>query len=138
MTDVRFVPIPDTETVRVSFRYDPEVVSLVKQVSPGLRSYDGATKSWTVNESVAEQLVDSIVAAGHSVSGAEAPIAIAAPTTVAGFFGTEAADDKTGDRAYVKAKAQEFLATIPEHLRHRVFRAMAREMYPDLYPARNS
>lgn len=132
MTTVRFEDVENTEMVRVSFRYDPELVSLVKQVSPGLRSYDPSTKSWSVHESVAEQLVESMIVAGHDVAGAEPAAAVTTPS-IEDFFGVSPPKDDFD----AKAMAAEIIAGIPAQFVGRVFRAMARQLYPDLYPARN-
>lgn len=130
MTDVRITAQPDSEMLRVAFRYDPSLVSLIKDVSPGLRSYDGETKSWAIHESVIEQVIDAMAAAGHQViAGDGTPARTPAPTAEE-FF--NAGDD----RAYVKAMAAvilEIIDKVPAKSRHKVFRAVARGLYPDLY-----
>jgi hypothetical protein len=127
MSVVDFTEQANSEWVTVKFRYDPELVSLVKQISPGLRRYDPDFKTWSVHESVAEQLVDAITAAGHSVGGSSAPAPepIATPSLDAFFGVTEEFDPK--------AKAEEIIASLPGQHVGKVFRAMGRLLYPEMW-----
>lgn len=140
MTAVRVVPAPDgdDEWLRFAFRYDPDLVAIVKGVSSGLRKYEPATKSWLILESVAEQVIDEIQAAGHTVlSGNDPPPPPPPPepvdeSSVELFFGGVDAAGKA-DRAMITAMADRFVEAVPAHLAHRVFRAIGRRLYPDLY-----
>ena len=137
MTTVRVTPVeqddPDDEWMRFAFRYDPELVSIVKGVSLGLRTYEPDTKSWLVMESVAEQVIDEMQAAGHTVvSGNEPPPPALPEVSVESFFGgVDGAS--TPDRAMITALADRFVEAVPAHLAHRVFRAVARRLYPEIY-----
>lgn len=130
MTTVRFVDQPDSAMVRVNFRYDPDLVDLVKSVSPGLRSYDGETKTWLVLDEVAVRLAEEMTKAGHTVVYGDAPPPPPKPIVEAGFFAptTEGAD--------VTAAAEAIVASLPGQNVGPVFRAMAKILYPDLFPAR--
>lgn len=135
MTTVRATQESGSEYLTFAFRYDRDVIDILKEASRGLRNYDPQTKSWSVHESVAEQVIDAMSAAGHEVlSGDEQPkpAAVALPSAN-DFFGTATVDAKNPDRAMITALAESFLETVPAHLAHRVFRAVARRLYPDLY-----
>lgn len=134
MTTVRFVEHPDGWTT-INFRYDPELVSMVKELSPGVRRYDPPTKSWSVLDEHAPRLAEQMEAAGHVILGAEDPVPPPEPSRdrgVASFFGI----DDTKDGYDPKLAAAEFIASVPVQHLHKVFRAMARELYPELYPKR--
>ena len=133
MTTVRVTPVeqddPEDEWMRFAFRYDAELVSIVKGVSLGLRTYEPDTKSWLVMESVAEQVIDEMQAAGHTVlSGEEPPPEISVESFFGGVDGAS-----TPDRAMITALADRFVEAVPAHLLHRVFRAVARRLYPEIY-----
>lgn len=128
MTDIRFAN-PVDEWVRVSFRYDPEAISIIKGASYSLRRYDPSSKSWSVHESIAEPLVDALIAAGHQVLAGDEPPPMPKPT-IDEFFGVDGSDDV---KALVAAKVDEVIAMVPAHLMHKVFRGLSRKLYPELF-----
>lgn len=134
MTTVRLVDDSDSESVRVNFPYDPELVAMVKDlISPSLRSYDPPTKTWSVHGDVADRLADEMIKAGHTVVHGDEPPPPPKPEHygpgVRGFFGID-------DGEEVKVIAAALLAQVPPELQPKVFRAMARQLYPDLYSGR--
>jgi hypothetical protein len=72
MSTVIFTRRGDIYTVR--FRYDPELVELLKDVVPSYaRSWTKTTKEWTVHIEYAEQLAAAIRQLGHQVIGFDPP-----------------------------------------------------------------
>ncbi len=68
MTAIQFSRIAFGYTV--TFRYDPEVVDLIKSTVPAhSRTWDAARKAWTVDEMWAPALVGALKLSGHTVSG---------------------------------------------------------------------
>lgn len=132
MTIVRFVDQPDGWT-RVSFPYDPVCVSIVKDVGPGSRTYDPKTKTWSVLTEMAETLAEAFIVAGHDIVGET--IEAKSPPTIDEFFSPEGARsaDATQDGFDPKQVAVDFIATLPGQHVGKVFRAMAKLLYPDLY-----
>lgn len=131
MTAVRFVE-GELGWTTINFRYDPDLVAIVKQLSGSVREYDPPTKTWRVLDAVAPKLADAMQAAGHVVLAGEEPEPAPAPQRdrgVASFFGI----DSTNDGYDPKLAAAEFIASVPAQHLHKVFRALARELYPDLY-----
>jgi hypothetical protein len=59
----------------IRFRYDPELVELVKTVPSYARSWEPSTREWTVDIAYARALAAAMTELGHTVIG------IAAPTT---------------------------------------------------------
>lgn len=135
MTTVRVTPRnsddPDGEWMRFAFRYDAELVAIVKEASRGLREYEPDTKSWLIRDTVAEQVIDAITAAGHQVVNGDEPPPPMPLSTEAFFGGVDGAS--TSDRAMITALADRFVEAVPAHLLHRVFRAVARRLYPEIY-----
>jgi hypothetical protein len=129
MTTVRFVEQEDSEMVRVNFRYDPDLVELIKELSPGVRSFDRETKTWLVLDEHAVRLADVMTKAGHVVVHGDEPPPAPRPPVEAGFFGPT-----TIPSAVEGALAQALIDQIPPDSRGKVFRAMARILYPDLSP----
>jgi hypothetical protein len=121
----------DDKRIRVNFPYDPDCVRIVKEVPSYCRSYDGATKTWTVDKEYEPGLIQEFLSAGHQIAGAVEP-AGAPPPSADDFFGT-GADAQAAE--WVRAKAVEILADIPTELRGKVFREIAKALYPDLYRA---
>lgn len=132
MTAVRFVEKPDGWTT-INFAYDPELVSMVKELSPGVRKYDPPTKTWLVLDEHAPRLAEQMEATGHQLLGAEDP-AVPPPRRatqgVAEFFGVD--DEQSTFDA--RTAAADVIAALPGQHVHRVFRAMAQQLYPDAYP----
>lgn len=136
MTAVRFTEGDDGWTT-VDFRYDPDLVAIVKQLSPSVREYVPNEKTWRVLNDVAPRLAEAIQAAGHVVLADDEPVPAPEPPRdrgVASFFGIDA----TTDGYDPKLAAAEFIASVPAQHLHKVFRAMARELYPELYPKRGT
>ncbi len=127
MTTVRFIEADDSEWVTITFRYDPDLVELVKQVSPGVRKYDPDTKSWSVLDEVAVRLADEMTRAGHDVVHGDEP---PKPPVEPGFF------DVITDGFDPKQAATAIVASLPGQHVGRTFREMAKILYPDLYPRR--
>lgn len=127
MTTVRFVDQPNTDMVAINFPYDPDLVELIKQLSPGVRSYDRDTKTWMVLDEHAVRLADVMGKAGHVIlHGDEAPPKPRVPREPGLFPPTD---------GYPAAEvAETFIASIPGNQVGAVFRAMAKLLYPDLYP----
>lgn len=58
----------------VWFRYDPDLIELIKLAVPsGHRSWDSSKKRWSVSVKYAEQLADDMRELGYTVIGIEAP-----------------------------------------------------------------
>lgn len=100
----------------VRFRYDPAVVELLKAAVPGYaRSWDPATKNWTVDAGHAERLASALRATGHQVIGLdpEPP-----PRT-----------STTGDTAHW---ARTLFRRVGPTRHEPVFRALSRIFHPDV------
>jgi hypothetical protein len=70
MTTIWLAPCcPDGDDCRwaVWFRFDPEVVALLKRVAADARSYDDDTKLWFIEPDTLDGLVKSLRAQGHTV-----------------------------------------------------------------------
>lgn len=57
----------DRGEVLVSFRYDPEVIGLIKTLPVWGRRWNPETKEWTVRESFTSELIGLLEFAGHRV-----------------------------------------------------------------------
>lgn len=130
MTTVRFVDDPDTEWTKIAFPYDPDLVELVKQVSPGVRKYDPDTKTWSVLDELAVRLADEMTKTGHVVLHGDEPPPAPLPPIESGTFRTIV------DGFDVKQAAAAIVASLPGQHVGAVFREMAKILYPDLYPRR--
>lgn len=114
----------------VTFRYDADAVAMLKDAVPSYaRSFDPETKAWKVELEWLPKLIEAAVAAGHTIG--DEPPRTPKVDTLAGFFGAS-----DSDKAEAKARAASIVDSIPEPLRHRVLREVARLLYPDLYSGR--
>jgi hypothetical protein len=125
MTLVRIQPSPDGLEAWVSCKYDPDVVALIKSV-PGHRRFDPQTKVWTITGFDIEMLAANLRNAGHQVE-----TVVPRMKGEADFFAPANSDDFDPD-----AVARAVLEKIDPPVRGRVFRAMGRQLYPDLYLSR--
>jgi hypothetical protein len=134
MTDVRFITDPDSEWITVNFRFDRDVIDIVKLASAGLRNYDPSTKSWSVHESVGEQVIESLIAAGHQVLHGDEPPPEPAKSydELDGFFALSSDSDKALIAAKVIEMAEAFDKLAPA-IRHKVFRGLSKHLYPEMY-----
>lgn len=132
MTLIRFQDNAATSECYVSFRYDADYVGALKDLVPSrLRSFDPASKVWTVPLDYADRLRAAATDAGHEIEGV-----VPRPKRSdhyakgeGGFFGI---DDDEG----AKATAAALVASITPALRGAVFREMGKILYPDMYPKR--
>lgn len=135
MTTVRIVVDPDREWARLNFRYDADLVAMVKELSYGVRRYDPESKSWSVHDEHLPRLAEQMTKAGHDVVYGDEPVPVAAVAprkadpSLGGFFGIDDAD--TFD---VTTMADGLIAQIPTEFHGKVFRAMGRKLYPDMFP----
>jgi hypothetical protein len=129
MTTVRFVDVPDSEWTKINFAYDVDLVELVKQCSAGLRTYDRDTKTWSVLDDVAVQLAETMTKAGHVVLYGDEPPPPPRPVIEPGFFAPTNGYD-------ADAVAAGLISALPGQHVGAVFRAMAKQLYPDLYRRR--
>jgi len=128
MTAVRFTD--EDHRCRVAFPYDEQAVRLLKETVPSVfRRYDPSTKGWLVDRQWTDRLRDAFKAAGHDVGDGSAPPPPPKPRGEPGSLGFTSDVEK----AEAEATAAAIIASIPAHLHGRVFRAMARQLYPDLY-----
>jgi hypothetical protein len=127
VTTVRFVDVPDTEWTRIAFPYDADLVELVKQCS--VRTYDKATKTWSVLDEMAVRLADVMTEAGHVVLYGDEPPPAPRPVIEPGFFAPTDGYD-------ADAVAAGLISALPGQRVGAVFRAMAKQLYPDLYRRR--
>lgn len=133
----------DGRRLIVSFPYDAGAVATLKDLVPGhSRSYDPAMKRWLVNTAWGEKLTEAMIAAGHEVIGASGqsvvghgatstPRSIQKPKRESGvgsFFGIDDSPDFDVD-----ATAAALLEAVPAIYHGKVFRAIAKRLYPDLY-----
>jgi hypothetical protein len=135
MTNVAMIEKPDHTYVSVRFAYDPDAIAILKDTVPSaLRSYDPPTKTWSVHNTYGNRLAEALIAAGHTITDTDAPPPPPKPSVyspgIGGFFGIDDADD--GYDATATAAA--ILESIPTQHRGKVLRAMAKAMFPDLYP----
>lgn len=134
MTDVSLETVDDYRGAGVVLRsaYDPDVVQITKARLH--RSYDPATKTWFIAAAEVDGLKSELTAAGHRVFH-DQPVPVAEPKRqpalpgVGSFFGID--DDDDFDATGTAAK---ILESIPPMHRGKVLRAMAKAMFPDLYP----
>lgn len=99
----------DGRRLIVSFPYDAGAVATLKDLVPGhSRSYDPAMKRWLVNTAWGEKLTEAMIAAGHEVIGASGQSVV----------GHSATSTPRSIHAIYHGK---------------VFRAIAKRLYPDLY-----
>ncbi len=54
---------------RISFRYDPALIDLIKSLPSYARSWDPTHRVWLVDEDYAEMLADDLTAYGYTVLG---------------------------------------------------------------------
>lgn len=132
MTLIRIQRSPDFGETYVSFRYDADVVKLIKEhVPPDSRVYDSGSKVWTIPTGLAVPLENLLTDAGHEIEGV-----VPRPKRSehyakgeGGFFGIDDDDD-------ARATAAALVASITPEKRGAVFREMGRILYPDMYPKR--
>jgi hypothetical protein len=104
----------------VRFRYDPDLVELLKTAVPGhARDWNPATKTWTVDVGHAEPLASALRATGHKVLGLDAPRTDPPPR----------ADGSAPDTAQWARIL--FRRVGPNH-RDPVFRALTKVLHPDV------
>lgn len=132
MTLIRFQDNTATSECYVSFKYDADYVRALKDLVPSrLRSFDPASKVWTVPLDYANRLRAAASDAGLEIEGVvpRPKRSEHYPKGEGGFFGI---DDDEG----AKATAAALVASITPELRGAVFRAMGKILYPDMYPKR--
>lgn len=120
MTQITIDPV-DGGWLKVTFPYDPGAVAIIKSAVPAeARSWNAAQKLWMVREKWGNTLTEAMIAGGHSVGAVMAEPAVE--------FWTN--DDV---KVEAKARARAIIDDIPRHLRGKVFREMAKILYPDMY-----
>ena len=130
MTLIRITDQLEFGKILVNFRYDPDAVALIKDVVPShARSWEAATKTWRVDYPMKAVLESAFQSAGHEVVHGDGPAPVVVATLV-DFFKAES------DEYDAKAKASAILSDIPAQHQGKVFRAMAKQLYPDLYRGR--
>ncbi|QJY51230.1 hypothetical protein [Pseudonocardia broussonetiae] len=73
------------EYVRVTFRYDPVLVEVLKAIVPaGLRRWDGIGKAWSVHRLYVDQLAAWARQNGHAVADIRPTARTATPPSAAG------------------------------------------------------
>ncbi|HTX96848.1 MAG TPA: hypothetical protein VME67_19525 [Mycobacterium sp.] len=106
-------------TYTVRFRYDPALIELVKAAVPShARSWNPATKEWTVSAGYAERLAKALRATGHQVIGLEP--SPADPPPRAGAF--------TSD---MSQWARILFRRVGPTRRDPIFRALTKVVHPD-------
>lgn len=119
----------------VRFPYDSAAVDLLKMTVPHHgRQWSPTTKTWLIDSMYVLALAAALREAGHRVrDAADAPLPPPTPTHydrgIGGFFGV---DDEPNDFD-VDGAAQRFVESIPYEHRGKVFRSVAKLLYPDLY-----
>lgn len=68
MSVVRFTSRPGNKWA-INFSYDPKLVEAIKSFPSYQRSWDPATKTWTLDEAGAKQFAIDLRAKGHTVEG---------------------------------------------------------------------
>lgn len=143
MTTVQLRIGADDEWGILTFPYDRDVIAIVKSLPSYDRGWDGERKQWRVRSSACEQLIDMFTQNGHTVTdGTRAPapepgLAAAVVDAQEDFFSGGGADAGSSESVDAKLHAKRIIDGLPEHLRGRVFRAMGRQLYPDLYARRH-
>lgn len=122
MTLVRFQDAPGDRQTWVAFKYAPDVVALIKKLPE--RSFDPATKTWTVPKRLVPALKEAVAELGHEVEGVT-PRPKPPPGSTVEFFDEDA--------AAAEATAKALIASIKPRMQGAVFRAMGKQLYPDLY-----
>ena len=126
MTTVKITDHRDSGWVNVTSPFDPNVIATIKDVSPAFREWVPGERVWRVHGDFAERLTEALIASGHDVVGENPP---PPPLPELGaFFGTKAEAN-----AEAKAIAADLLAQVLPEMRSKVFREMAKQLYPDLY-----
>lgn len=95
---------------RVQFRYDEELLAVVKSLPPDARSWDKVSKHWTVYDPYGERLASDLVQLG---------------CVVVGIGGTEQPDDDPA------RWARTLLHRVGPQRSDAVFRALTRVLHPD-------
>lgn len=132
MTLIRFQDNAATSECYVSFRYDAGYVEALKDLVPGrLRSFDPASKVWTVPLDYADRLREAASDNGHEIEGVvpRPRRSDHYPKGEGGFFGI---DDDEG----AKATAAALIDSITPDRRGAVFREMGKILYPEAYGKR--
>lgn len=131
MTDVFISPEADGEGwCSVRSAYDVGVISIVRESQ--LRRYDPATKTWWVAEFCLDATIEMLQKHGHRVVRESEPPR-PKPRPPDGLSTLDALWVAPDDGFNEDLVAAEILAPIAPELRGRVFRAMARALYPDMY-----
>lgn len=131
MTDVYISPEPDDDgwcTVRCA--YDSGVVGIIRDAAS--RIYNPQTKIWRVAEFCVDAVIDQLTGDGHHVVRAAEPPP-PKPRHPDGLSTLDVFFTLPPDGFNENEAAQLILNSLAEHHRHRVFRAMARILYPDMY-----
>lgn len=68
MTVVRFGPVVRDERA-VHFKYDKDVIAIIKTIPADCRSWNAEGKYWTVKSGKTDELATALRDAGHSVLG---------------------------------------------------------------------
>lgn len=123
MTTVKIVENGDTGWLDVVSPYDPDVIATIKDISQPHREWVPGKKLWRVHGDFGPVLTEALIARGHDVVGEAPPL-----PDVEAFFGVKAEDDFDA-----KGLAADILANIPADKQSKVFRALAKALYPDLY-----
>jgi hypothetical protein len=107
-------------TFTVQFRYDAAVIELLKAAVPGhARSWNPATKEWTVRATHAEQLAKALRATGHQVIGIGPPRTDPPPRAGGPILDTA-------------QWARILFRRVGPNRREPVFRALTRILHPDV------
>ena len=114
---------------RFKFKYDPAVIEMIKALPRFERQYEPSTKTWLVDINAVDRLIAELAAAGHFVG--DGKIAPAAPRTAKDFFAEKTINVPIDE--FSTQTAREIVDRIPAEDRGKVFRAMAKILYPDLY-----
>jgi hypothetical protein len=118
MTAVRFTPRYGGLATAVNFAYDPTVVAAVKSVPSFYRSYDPATKTWTIDGGWAATLAAELRALGHTVVGRTGGDD-SGPSSTSSAYG----DDDSW--------ARDLLRRVGADRVDAVYRALTRVLHPD-------
>jgi hypothetical protein len=121
MTLIRIQNDSATGQAYVNFRYDSGVVAMIRNLHG--RSYDPTTKTWTISLGDAPSLTSALEGDGHTIE-----MVVPQMKKPDDFFAPANSDDFDAAGA-----ARDILAKIEPKFQGKVFRAIARQLYPDLY-----
>ena len=128
MATVAFRPKMGGEWFDIQWRYDPNLVTLIKATIPGpFRTYEPSTHTWSASKTWAQAFAEACKREGHTVSGVT--------TSVFGRNGRQRALPPLPPAAPVPVLmwADVLLAKCPDaQLRKSVHRALSRVLHPDV------